>query len=279
MKISHQYVFFAIVFALFVAACGGADTTGKRKSKEQLAAEKTKDSLALKVGVAKTADCLPAFVAKDEGLFDSLGVDVKFVFFTSLLDCEKQLQKGNLDGAFIDTKRMAFLKEKYSLDMDTIAVTGMQWSLVANRKSRLRSVKQLAEKTVGMTRHSATDYLTDKVLDSVKADKDKVFKIQVNDVDLRLRMLVNGEIDAAWLPEPQLTEAQRRGCNILARGNGKNAPMSVLAFTTKALADKRKQKQTEVFREAYGLAQRKIKEHTIEAKRELVTKYYGYAAK
>lgn len=279
MKISHLYISLVFAFVLFVAACGGADTKGNVKSKEQLTAEKTKDSLALKVGVVKTSDCLPAFVAKDEGIFDSLDVNVKLVFFTSLLDCEKQLQKGNLDGAFIDTKRMAFLKEKYSFDMDTVASTEMQWALVANRKSRLRSVKQLAEKTIGMSRHSATDYLTDKVLDSVKADKDKVFRIQVNDVDLRLRMLVSGEIDAAWLPEPQLTEAMRRGCNILAQGNGKDAPKSVLAFTGKALADKRKVKQTEVFMAAYGLARRKIADCSTEAKRELVTKYYGYAAK
>ena len=279
MKISHLYISLVFAFVLFVAACGGADTKGKVKSKEQLAAEKTKDSLALKVGVVKTSDCFPAFVAKDEGIFDSLDVNVKLVFFTSLLDCEKQLQKGNLDGAFIDTKRMAFLKEKYSFDMDTVASTGMQWALVANRKSRLRSVKQLAEKTIGMSRHSATDYLTDTVLDSVKTDKDKVFRIQVNDVDLRLRMLVSGEIDAAWLPEPQLTEAMRRGCNILAQGNGKDAPKSVLAFTGKALADKRKVKQTEVFMAAYGLARRKIADCSTEAKRELVTKYYGYAAK
>ncbi len=279
MKRTLWHIPLLIFMAMLVAACSGSDTAGKKKSKEQLAAERTKDSLSIKIGVAKTIDCLPALVARDEGIFDSLGVDVKLVFFTSLLDCEAQLVKGNIDGAFMDTKRTDYIKERLSLETEALAQTKMQYALMACRKSRLKSVGQLAEKTVGMARHSVSDYLTDKVLDSVKMDKEKVFKIQVNDVDLRLKMLVSGEIDAAWLAQPQISEALRYGCNILAYSNAKEADMSVFAFTRKALADKRKEKQARIFVDACRLAEKNMARQTPEARQKLTVKYYGYAAK
>lgn len=86
------------LFGAFVAAIlmgcsigGGGKTTDKDQMER-----KAKDSLALKVGVSQRIDCLPAFVALDEGIFDSLGVDVKLVHYTSQLDCDKSLGKRRL---------------------------------------------------------------------------------------------------------------------------------------------------------------------------------------
>ena len=50
---------------------------------------------------------------------------------------------------------------------------------------------------IAMTRHSATDYLSTLVIDSVKTKYD-VYRVQINDLNIRLRMLLNNEMDAAW---------------------------------------------------------------------------------
>ncbi len=276
MKEFHIKITTLLILATIFAACSGGGSS-EIKTKEELAAEKTKDSLALKVGVVKSIDCLPALYAQDEGMYDSLGVDVRLINFTSLLDCEKQLQKGNIDGAFIDTKRMEFLKGHRALEMKNMLNTDMQWQLLANRKSRIKKPGQLVDKLVAVTRHSALDYLTDRMLDSVKTAKDKVFMVQVNDVDLRLKMLISGEIDAAWLPEPQASEAKRRACNLLAQSNGKDKELSVLSFTAKAIADKRKEQQIKAFVEAYKAADKKVHEVSGEQYGQLITKYFGYS--
>lgn len=85
----------------------------------------------------------------------------------------------------------------------------MEWKLVANRKSRVTKINQLSDKLVAMTRFSATDFLCDKMSDSIKGKKEEFFRVQVNDVDIRLKMLQNGEIDAAWLTEPQASVAKK----------------------------------------------------------------------
>ena len=58
---------------------------------------------------------------------------------------------------------------------------------------------------LAMTRYSATDLLADYAVDSAKLKSEQVFKIQVNDVNIRLKMLLNNEIDAVLLTEPQAT--------------------------------------------------------------------------
>ncbi len=136
------------LFGAFVAAIlmgcsigGGGKTTDKDQMER-----KAKDSLALKVGVSQRIDCLPAFVALDEGIFDSLGVDVKLVHYTSQLDCDKSLGKKTIDGAFVDDKRIEYLVNHGRLSFDKVLSTRMEWKLVANRKSRVTKINQLSDK-------------------------------------------------------------------------------------------------------------------------------------
>ena len=90
-----------LLLAVFIATgCSSGENTATRKSKEEIAAERKKDSLALKVGVAQTINCLPAFVAQDEGIFDSLGVDVRLRHYTSMLDCDVSLRRHTIEGVY-----------------------------------------------------------------------------------------------------------------------------------------------------------------------------------
>lgn len=269
-KIIKGILFFMCSISI---ACNGNSSAGGDAAD---AAQKHRDSLALKVGVSQRIDCLPAFYAESEGVFDSLGVSVKIVHYTSLLDCDASLRKRTIDGAFTDEKRVAYLKSHDNVSLSNIFPTDMQWQLVASRKSRVQHVSQLTDKLVAMTRFSATDYFCDLMTDSMKS-KDKVFyRIQVNDVDLRLKMLLNNEIDAAWLPEPQASVAIRAGGNVIMKSGRQGENLSGLFFFSGLDADGRKGKQIKIFVKAYEEAMAKIAAMNRTQYTELISRYYKY---
>lgn len=265
-----------IAFALALFSCTENKSAQKKMTDREIAEQKKKDSLALKVGVRQTIDCLPVFVAKDEGIFDSLGVDVKLLHYSSMLDCNEALKNKKLNGAFTDVKRLDYLSGHNSLNMQKVLSFDSRWQLVANRMSRLRSLKQLSEKMVAMSRNSATDYLCTRMLDSVKLNSEKVFRIQINDVDLRLKMLLNNEIDAAWLPEPQASVAKKFGNNVLASSGNDGERLEVLAFSGASMNDERVKKQVDLFLRAYDIAKGRIKKGGNKYYLSLVEKYYKY---
>lgn len=265
-----------IAFALALFGCTDNKSVQKKKSDAEVVEQRKRDSLALKVGVRQTIDCLPAFVADDEGIFDSLGVDVRLRHYSSMLDCNEALKKGKLNGAFTDVKRIDYLAKHNSLNMQTVLSFDSRWQLVANRMSRLQSLRQLSEKMVAMSRNSATDYLCAHMLDSVKLSGEKVFRIQINDVDLRLKMLLNNEIDAVWLPEPQASVAKKYGNNVLATSGNDGEKLEVLAFTGATMNDERIKKQVDLFLRAYGIAKGRIKKGGNKYYLSLVEKYYKY---
>ena len=104
-----------------------------------------------------------------------------------------------------------------------------------------------------MSRYSATDFFTDKVLRGVKT-KAKVFRIQINDVNVRLDMMLNNMMDAAWMTEPQATCARRRSNNVIADTKNMKYKFGVIAFRSDCYRDNRRTKQIKAFSEAYNRA-------------------------
>lgn len=189
-----------------VVACGQSYETKQRMTRAERAKLKTADSLALKVGVMPTLDCMPLFVAKERRLFDTLGVDVRLRMRKAQMDIDTALIGGSVEGAVSDSVRVARMRSRGTA-LTEVGTTNTSWQLVGNRSARLKEVKQLGDKMVAMTRYSATDFLTDHVLTGVKTTA-TVYRVQINDVPLRLQMLLNNEMDALWLPEPQATTAR-----------------------------------------------------------------------
>ena len=75
--------------------------------------------------------------------------------------------------------------------------------------------ESLREKIVGITRHSAIDYFTDKILESAKLQSLDLNKPQINDIRLRTLMVDQDQYDGAILPEPYASEAVARGAKRL----------------------------------------------------------------
>lgn len=174
----------------------------------------------MKIAVMPTLDCLPAFVARDCNLYDTAAVDIRLRKFSAQMDCDTALIGRSVEGAFSDFVRTERMKSHDGLQLDYLSSTNAYWNLVTSRKARVRKISQLDDKMIGMTRYSATDLLTTKFTEGIRL-KSQVFRIQINDVNVRLAMLLNNEIDAVWLPEPQATEARMKGGNVIADSRDK----------------------------------------------------------
>lgn len=183
----------------------------------------------LRVAYLPTLDALPFFVAFERGLFAREGLDVELVRFLSGMDVDTALVGGSVDLAFTDIIRAEHLRrqEGGGTGLTYVTSTEVAWSLISCRTARLNRLEQFGDKMIAMSRFSATDYLTDRTFGKVKT-KAPVFKVQINDVDLRLRMLLTGEMDAGWLPEPQATEALLHNHKLVLRQDGDSLGVLVM---------------------------------------------------
>ncbi len=254
-----------------VVACGQSYETKQRMTRAERAKLKTADSLALKVGVMPTLDCMPLFVAKERRLFDTLGVDVRLRMRKAQMDIDTALIGGSVEGAVSDSVRVARMRSR-GMALTEVGTTNTSWQLVGNRSARLKEVKQLGDKMVAMTRYSATDFLTDHVLTGVKTTA-TVYRVQINDVPLRLQMLLNNEMDALWLPEPQATTAREHGHTVLWDTEKHNLWLGRVVFRDKALGDARVKKQIDVFKQAYNMACDSLNQRGVAAYADLLMKY------
>jgi NitT/TauT family transport system substrate-binding protein len=155
-----------------------------------------------------------------------------------------------------------------------VTTTGLGWQLLTAKTARIRKLEQLDDKMLAMTRYSATDLLSDVVIDSAKLDRDRFFKIQVNDVYVRLKMLIGHEIDAALLTEPQASQARLARHKLLLDSRDLSWRLGLIAFREKDLKDSTRQHQLEVFKKGYDMACDSLTRYGIGHFRQWVLKYY-----
>lgn len=135
---------------MILTACGQSYEEARKQSKAEY--EKGKeDSLALKVGVLPTLDCLPMYVAKEQCLFDTAKADIRLKQFMSQIDCDAALKAEKTEGGITDLVRGQRMKAK-GTGLDYISATNTYWQLISNRKARIRNIKQLNDKMIAMAR-------------------------------------------------------------------------------------------------------------------------------
>lgn len=258
---------------LLLASCGQSYEEKRRITRAEQRQQWREDSAALKVAVMPTLDCLPLYVAKERGFFEKQGVDVRLKRFTAQMDCDTAVARGRVEGLVSDLVRTERLQQQ-GTPLRYVAATDAYWQLVTNRQARIRELKQLDDKMVAMTRYSATDLLTSVAVDSAKLLTERVFRIQVNDVNIRLRMLMGNELDAMLLTEPQAVQARLQKHRVLLDSRRLDMRLGVLAFSENALKDKKRQQQLDKFMKAYRQACDSLSQLGLAAYRDVALKAY-----
>ena len=266
-----------IIVVILLAACGQSYEETKRITREQRREAWRKDSAALKIAVMPTLDCLPLFVAQQYELFDTINGGVRLKFYNAQMDCDTAIQRGRVEGVVTDLVRAKRIDQQ-GQKMRYVAATNAYWQLVTNRNARIKQLKQLDDKMVAMTRFSATDLLTDVARDTVKLAPERVFKVQINDLNVRMQMLLNNEIDALWLPEPLATQARVLKNPVVMDSRDVKMQLGVLAFRDKEMQRKERAKQLQLFIKAYDQACDSINKYGVAYYRKIFIDRYKFKA-
>ena len=270
-------IVFAIIGLMLLVACGQSYEETKRQNRQQRREAIRKDSAALKVAVMPTLDCLPMYVAEYYQLFDTLNGGVRLKHFMAQIDCDTAMERNRVEGTVTDLVR-ALRMTKRGIPLRYVAATNTYWQLITNRHSRVHQLKQLDDKMIAMARFSVTDMLSDLIVDSLKLREDHVFRVQINDLSVRMQMLQNNEMDALFFPEPWATKA-RMGKNIVVLDTRNlDMQMGVIAFRDKEMRRPERHKQLELFVKAYNAACDSINKYGFRHYRDLIVKNCGVEA-
>ena len=138
----------------------------------------------------------------------------------------------------------------------------------------MSNLKHLNDRMLAMTRYSVTDMLGDIAVDSAKLKPEQVFRIQVNDVNIRLKMLENNEMDALLMTEPQVTQALLGKHKVLLDTRQMDMQMGVLAFREKEMNDKNRMRQMDAFLKGYNEACDSINHYGVRHYSDVIKKNY-----
>ena len=261
-----------IIAVLVLFSCGQSYEETKRQSRAHRLKLQREDSAALKIAVMPTLDCLPIFVAKDHEMLDT-AVDIRLKYFTAQMDCDTAIMNRRVEIGITDVVRAERMM-KAGTPVRYFAGTNAYWVLVSNRQQRISQLKHLDDKMVAMTRYSVTDMLGDMAVDSAKLEPWKVFRIQVNDVNIRLKMLENNEMDALVFTEPQYTQAMLRKPRVLLDTRTLDLKMGAIVVQSKGMDDKTRKKQMRAFLRGYNDACDSINQFGVQHYKDVIRKRY-----
>lgn len=157
------------------------------------------------------AECFPFYIAQRTGIYEQLGLDLRIQTLQAQLDTDTALLHRRAELVYSDLVRAVMMQQDDTFDLRAVAAVDAPLQLITARRGRVRKLGQLKERMVAVSRHSITDYWSDRLMDTASMAQTDIFRPQINDVRIRTDMLCNGTMDAAFLPEPYATEARMRG--------------------------------------------------------------------
>ena len=270
-----------MVVALLIVGCGQSYDETKRLKQEKRTRELREDSAALKVAVMPTLDCLPLYVAEEREMFDTI-VDIRLKCYTAQMDCDTALQRGRVEMAVSDlvrAERMKGVRRQESgvsrnMTIGYVTATNAYWLLIGNRNQRITNLSHLDDRMLAMTRYSVTDLLGDLAVDSAKLKTERVFRIQVNDVNVRLDMLENNEMDALLMTQPQVTQALLLKHHVLLDTRQLDMQMGVIVEDSVVMSHPNRQRQREVLIKGYNMACDSLNHFGVKHYSDIIRKYY-----
>ena len=265
-------ILFVIMSAVVLVACGPSYEETKEQTRQDRIRAAKEDSAALKIAVLPTLDCLPLYVLKEQQLYDTTVVDIRLKPFTAQMDCDTAFIGTSAEGMMSDLVRAQHLASR-GYKIRYVASTNTCWLLISNRNARVREMKQIEDKTVAMTRFSATDMLTDRVVDSTKVKDEHVYRVQVNDVHVRQQMLQNSVLDVLWMTEPQATQALMDRNLILTDSRCLGLKLGALVFRQEKVRTYERRVQMDEFVKAYNRACDSINKYGIGNYKDLIVRY------
>jgi len=227
MKRCVTFVLILLLSVLLLSAC---------KPKAQDAEKKTFPPLV--VGVLPDVDSVPFVIADMQGFYKEAGLDVRLEHFTSPVNRDAALQAGQIDGAISDLLAAAFALEG-GFPVYVTQGTDGSYKLAVSSTSGIQAIKDLPGKTVAISKNTIIEYTLDRMLEENSIPEDKVEKVAIPQIPVRLQMLKEGKVDAAVLPEPLASSAAKDGLAIVGSSNELSINPGVMLFSKASYETKR----------------------------------------
>ena len=197
----------AALLLLALPACrksGATIESGERRAPD--------DSTSLRIACPLTAESIPFYYAVRSGICDSLGLPLRVKTYFAQFDADTALLGRTVDGGITDHYRAAYYRSRGRMrNFDEFIALNGSWSLLAGGRLRIRELRNLKGRTVGMARYANSDHYITRLRDSLRLKSDDLFFAQVNSFKIRHLMLENEQIDCAVLPEPYASRAVANG--------------------------------------------------------------------
>ncbi|MBU3111417.1 ABC transporter substrate-binding protein [Clostridium lacusfryxellense] len=227
----------------------------------------------LTIGVMPDVDSLPFIVASHNEYFKQEGLDVKIEHFKSASDRDSALQTGKIDGAISDMLSVVFFNDN-KFEVKITSKTEGSFKLISGKNSNISKIEQSSGKSIGISKNTIIEYLTDRIIESAGIDVNSTKKIAIPKIPTRLEMLNNGKLDMATLPEPLASTAISSGGKVLSSSDKLGINPGVMIFTKNVIDSK--PNEIKLLYNAYNKAAKYLNEEKPERYIDFVIKEAGF---
>ena len=213
----------------------------------------------LTLGMLPTLDGLPFHIAKAQGIYDSLGLDLTILSFNSAYDRDAAFQFKSMDGMITDYPSAVTLQAIHHTDLGIILKHDGYFCFIVSKESGINQLQELKEKNIAVSHNTIIEYATGQLLNKAGISQAEVNKPEIAQLPLRLQMLQYDQIDASFLPDPAASIAMNSKHRSLVSTQELGIDFTATAFSRKALNQKRK--EIELLIAGYNLGVDYIKMH------------------
>jgi NitT/TauT family transport system substrate-binding protein len=254
------------LLALGTAACSnGSDSTSTSTSKSAETAAVTDETM--NVGILPAESAIPIILAKEEGFFEDLGLNVEINSFTSPNDRNVAVQAKELDATISDVMTEATFKQN-GIDMTITSDILEDFKILASPNSGATEMKDLADKKITLVPNFILEY----IMDQFAEENDFSYEIvDISSFAARSEALLSDQVDAAVYTEPQASMLAAQGAIVLGSSKEAGIKGGTLQFMTDVVKDR--PQDVAAFYQAYDQAIDYMNEHKASEYADILADY------
>jgi NitT/TauT family transport system substrate-binding protein len=204
----------------------------------------TREEPKLKLALIPVLDTIPIFIAQQNGYFAEQGIQVETIPVKSPQERDVLVQTGQVDGVLTDLQSVGLLN-KDAVKLKAVYTSRRPFPdaplfrILAGPKTNISKPADLKGVQIGISSNTIMDYLTDRMLAAEGLKPEEIAKIEIGQIPVRFEQLMNGNIQAAALPDPLAQGAIAGGARLVVDDSRyANFSQSVLTFTADTLKNK-----------------------------------------
>lgn len=199
---------------------------------------------ALKVALLPILDSLPYYVAVEKGYFDETGLATEAVPVGSALERDQLMQSGEIDGMLNEMHSSAvFNRDVVQVQVVMSARKSYDnaplFRVLAAPGSDIATPADLANMPIGISENTIIQYVTERLLEAEGLSPDQIIGQSVPAIPERFQLLMQGQLQAATLPDPLAQSAIEQGAMLVIDDSAHpDVAVSVLTFSSASLEAK-----------------------------------------